>query len=158
RVTDPESADPGMCAMIHPARALATAHFQAFAFPENGTFAVPAVQFLFVASRRGGYMDHASMADSDYEFIIDLPPVNAATSPYPIGNTDDFPHNTIVVRPRLLRDLRFLKPIDSKEAEPRIEPIRPNDPSQAPSQVKLTIPKSVLDGADAYGFRLVLGW
>ncbi|MFO1199075.1 MAG: hypothetical protein U1E86_19120 [Burkholderiaceae bacterium] len=157
RVDDDKSDNPGMCAMIQPARAMATARFQGFQFRENGTFFVPAVEFVFVASKRGGYIDHASMADSDYEFILDLPPVELDASPYPIGNTDRFPHNTIVLRPRLLRDLRFIQGIDGSQAEPKIEVIRPDDPTKAPSQVKITIPQGALAG-DAYGFRLALGW
>lgn len=155
---DVEATPPRMAAMINPARALATARFQGFVFPENGNFAVPAIEFMFVASRRGGYIQHDAMADGDYVFIIDLPPGPAGASPYPIGNTDLVPHNTIVIRPRLLKSLRFLERIGGKAVDPVLEVLPPADPSKPPQQVRLTIPKGVLDGASAYGFKLALGW
>jgi hypothetical protein len=157
RVTDRNSDDPLMCALIHPARAIATARFVAITFEETAPFSVPAVEFLFMASRRGGYINHDAMADSDYEFILDLPPLDFKSEPYPIGSTEKFPHNTILLRPRLLKDLRFLTEIDTTKGEPILEPIRPDDPAKPPTQVKITIPKSVLS-SDAYGIRLRLGW
>lgn len=158
RVDDAKSDNPKMCAMINPARALATARWVAADFQENGGFSVPAIEFMFVASKRGGYINHDDLADTDYQFIVDLPPADLDLSPYPIGHTDDFPHNTITLRPRLLKLLRFLPRIDSAQAEPTVEVIRPTDPSKAPSQVKVTIPKAALSGVEAYGFNLALGW
>ncbi len=156
---DVEATPPQMCAMINPARALATVRRQAFQFRENGgSFFVPAIEFMFIASRRGGYINHDAMADEDYVFIIDLPPGPSAASPYPIAHTDKVPHSTIVIRPRLLKNLRFLDRINGKKVDPIIEILPPPDPTRAPQQVKLTIPKGVLDGADAYGFTLSLGW
>lgn len=155
---DVEATPPKMCAMINPARAMATARWQAFQFRENGTFFVPAIEFMFIASRRGGYIQHDTMADEDYVFIIDLPPGPSPASPYPIANTDNVPHNTLVVRPRLLKSLRFLERIGGKAVNPIIEILPPADGAKPPQQVRLTIPKGILDGADAYGFKLSLGW
>jgi hypothetical protein len=161
--SDPDKADveatpPRMAAMMHPARALATARFQAFQFPDNGTFFVPAVEFMFIACKRGGYIDHAQLADEDYTFVIDLPPGPPAPSPFPIANTDKVPHNTIVLRPRLLKNLRFLQRIDSAGFDPILELLPPPAAGQAPRQVKLTVPAGALNGTTAYGFRLALGW
>jgi hypothetical protein len=155
-----EADPPLMPAMIQPARALATANRQAFQFRENGNFFVPSIQFMFIACRRGGYIDHDTLADEDYVFVIDLPDApSSPASPYPVGDTVKVPHNTVVVRPRLLKFLRFLPRIDGKESiDPVLEIIAPGDPAAAPRQVRLTIPKAILDGADAYGFTLALGW
>ncbi|MEO7244078.1 MAG: hypothetical protein ABIX12_02895, partial [Rubrivivax sp.] len=85
-------------------------------------------------------------------------PGPAAASPYPIAHTEKLPHNTVVIRPRLLKRLRFLGRIGGKVADPIIEVLPPDDPTKAPRQIRLTIPQGVLAGADAYGFTLSLGW
>lgn len=154
---DSEASPPLMCAMMQPARAMATARFQAVVFPENGSLAVPAIEFLFIACKRGGYIAHEKLADEDYVFIIDLPPGPAAASPFPIAHTDEVPHNTITLRPRLLRKLKFLLPIGSSSEPPIIELLPPATPRAAPQQVRVKIPQGVLGGA-AYGFKLSLGW
>lgn len=173
--------DPKMCSMINPAKAVATARWQAFNFQENEA-AVPAIQFMFLASKRGGqdinnltstqldYIGYNAINDTDYEFILDLPPIDAPTAPFPIGHTfahkrsdlselPDFPHNTIVLRPRMLKDLRVLPLIGSAAINPIIEPIPGDDPTQPPKQVRIKIPLTSL-GADAEtcGFILTLGW
>lgn len=128
--------------MIQPARA--TARFQGFQFPRERHLlrAGGRVRVRRVEARR---LHRPRVdGDSDYEFILDLPPVELDASPYPIGNTDRFPHNTIVLRPRLLRDLRFIQALEGGQAEPKIEVIRPDDPTKAPSQVKITIPQGAL--------------
>jgi len=150
-------ARPQMTAMINPARAVATARFQAHDFKENTT-SVPAIQFLFFASRQGGYIDHTAIDDTDYEFIVDLPPIEMPLHPYPIGHTPEFPHNTIVVRPRLLKDVRPLPEAGVAKLEPIVEPIRPEDPTRPPTQVKVKVPGATLKGAGAAGFILSLGW
>jgi hypothetical protein len=129
---------------------------------------------MFVASRHGGYIDYDSMADGDYEFIVDLPPMDVPNTPFPIGHMlahkrdpgelPDFPHNTIVLRPRLLR---LVSPIVSqvtfiKQVTPEIELLPPPDgaPGALPKQVKVTIRKGDLDGSSSgyAGCVLSLGW
>ena len=172
--------NPQMCAMINPAKAVATARWQAFSFQENEA-AVPAIQFMFLASRRGGqdvgnitnaqldYIGYKAINDTDYEFIVDLPPIEAPTSPFPVGHTfahkrlpgelPDFPHNTIVLRPRMLKDVRPLTLIGSAVVAPLIQPILGDDPTQPPKQVKITIPLTSLGPeAETCGFILSLGW
>lgn len=153
---DAEDDPPLMCAMIQPARALAT--FKAFRFIENGEFDVPAVEFIFVATQRGGYISHETLADEDYVFILDLPPGPPAASPYPIANTDKVPHNTITLRPRLLKKITFLRPVGSVGTLPILELLPPPQPGQAPQQVRVTITQGMLKGVAAYAFRLSLGW
>lgn len=174
---------PKMMTMINPPRAVATATWEAVGFPENlspdptaepGTTTVPAIRFMFVASRHGGYIDYDSIADEDYEFIVDLPPIDAPVTPFPIGHTlahkrdpgelPDFPHNTIVLRPRLLR---LVTPITSsvtfiKKITPEIELLPPpgGEPGALPKQVKVTIRKDDLDASPGgyAGCVLSLGW
>lgn len=178
--TDPK---PKMMTMINPPRAVATATWEAVDFPENlssdpnapvGSNTVPAIRFMFVASRHGGYINYDSIADEDYEFILDLPPIDAPVTPFPIGHMlahkrdpgelPDFPHNTIVLRPRLLRQVT---PIQSgvtfiKQVTPEIELLPPPDgaPNGTPKQVKVTIRKDDLQGASGgyAGCVLSLGW
>jgi len=119
---------------------------------------VPAIQFLFFASRHGGYIAHKAIDDTDYEFVVDLPPVEMPLHPFPIGHTPEFPHSTIVVRPRLLKDVRPLPEAGVAKLEPIVEPIRPEDATKPPTQVKVRVPRSALNGADAAGFILSLGW
>ncbi len=164
RVSDPDNLNPQMCTMMNPARALATARWTAAGFIDNNNVAVPAIEFMFVTSKRGespaggNYIQYEAIDDTDYEFIVDLPPLDLDLTPFPIAHTDDVPHSTIVLRPRLLKDLRFLTRIGTAKGDPIVETLQPADPKKAPSQVKITIPKSVLSGAQAYGFVLSLGW
>jgi hypothetical protein len=159
---------PKNCTMINPCKAIATARWEAFRFPENDG-AVPAIQFMFFACKRGGYIDHAGISDVDYEFIVDLPDIPAQrTAPFPIGHTevfpDDvpprFPHNTIVLRPRLLKHFNTgaFHVAGGGDAPPIVDVLPPDDPSQPPKQVKVTIPLSTMTGADAYGVIVSLGW
>jgi hypothetical protein len=167
--TKPEGdAKPRNCTMLNPCRAVATARWEAFKFPENDGF-VPAIQFMFFTSKRGGYIDHESIADTDYEFIVDLPEQDQEHSaPFPIGHTAKFPadnpprfpHNTIVLRPRLLKhfDTGAFLEAGVVQDPPIVEVIPPADPSQVPKQVKVTIPLSTMGAADAYGVIISLGW
>jgi hypothetical protein len=154
---------PKMCTMINPCKAIATARWQAFEFPENELeTAVPAIQFMFFTCRRGGYIEHPTITDQDYEFIVDLPHIDLKPPvPFPIGHTPDFPHNTIVMRPRLLLNLNQ-KPFDiadSKPIEPIIEIIHPDDPQKLPEQVKVRVPLTSLPAdTEACGFILSMGW
>jgi len=152
-----------MCAMINPARALATARWGATTFPDQAhAFAVPAIQFMFVASKEGGYLDFSATTDQDYEFILDLPPGPVGSSPFPIGHTGSFPRNTIVLRSQLLRKVEPLQGSDVALFEPVIEPIFGADLSQPPQQVKVTIPLASRGTTPATarkaGFLLSLGW
>jgi hypothetical protein len=155
--------DPLMCAVMNPPRAIATATWEAVQFAENDPgdqkpSRVPAIRFMFFACKRGGYMSYDTLADHDYEFILDLPPLQQKLAPFPIGHTPDFPHNTIVVRPRLLKGRVSLPFAGAKLLDPVIEVIASDDPSVPPRQVRLTIPKAQLEGADAGGVMLSLGW
>lgn len=154
---------PKMCTMINPCKAIASARWQAFEFPENelGSF-VPAIQFMFFACKRGGYIDFPSITDTDYEFIVDLPQNDLKPLvPFAIGHTPEFPHNTIVMRPRLLLNLDQA-PFDiagSVAIEPIVEIIRPDDPQKLPEQVKVRVPLTTLPAdAEACGFILTMGW
>jgi hypothetical protein len=151
------TAEPNMAAMINPPRALATARWGAVIFEQN-EHAVPAIQFLFFACRRGGYISHQTLADGDYEFIVDLPPLQVEAAPFPIGHTPEFPHSTIVVRPRLLQKLEGLPFAGATQVQPEIQAVRPDDPKKPPSQVIVKIPAGALEGQAAAGFLLSLGW
>ncbi|MBC8132069.1 MAG: hypothetical protein H7X95_03735 [Deltaproteobacteria bacterium] len=149
--------------MMNPPRAIATATWEAVQFAENDPgdptpSKVPAIRFMFFACKRGGYLSYDTLADKDYEFILDLPPLDQKVSPFPIGHTPTFPHNTIVVRPRLLKGRVSLPFAGAKLLDPIIEVIASGDASVPPKQVKLIIPKSQLDGAEAAGVILSLGW
>jgi hypothetical protein len=154
-----------MCTMVNPCKAIATARWEAFKFPENDA-AVPAIQFMFFASKRGGYINQERIDDTDYEFIVDLPEMEAEKlAPFPIGHTEDFPVNTIVLRPRLLKHFNlgaFSTAGGSSKLEPIVEVLRPEKPGTLPRQIKITIPltklKDVDPGAEAYGVIASLGW
>ena len=175
--------DPQMMTMFNPPRAIATAWWEARQFSENlpgkssgsePANRVPAIRFMFLASKHGGYMSYDSIGQDDYEFILDLPPIAVPATPFPIGHTfahkrdpgepPDFPHNTIVIRPRLLRELESLNaPVgDQGLIKPVIQvlPPPPDKAGAAPQQVKLTIRASDIakvKGGSA-GFILSLGW
>ena len=194
---------------IHPCKAIATGRFEGHKFPENAG-SVPTVRFFFFASSEGGYVNFRTttvrvddpndknkstrevrdapinLRDRDYVFIVDLPPLDEGKSPYPIGHTLDFMRNTLVLRPRLLTEVRFA-PFATlgqaaaftrgPEGDPRAGPIfheviplveilRPEDPTQRPSQARVTVPLTKLpprkandpEGPEVYGFELALGW
>jgi hypothetical protein len=172
------SGNPKMVSMLNPLRAMATASWEAFGFKENAPGprpsrnAVPAIRFMFIASKHGGYLDHPSLAESDYEFILDLPPMPVPVSPFPIGHTHahkrddgglpDFPHNTVALRPMLLRDLKRPEAsgLKVKLVTPVIEPLpSPKGPDRI-EQVKVTVRAGDLaaTGSDHAGFLLSLGW
>lgn len=171
---------PSMYTMLNPLRAMATASWEGFGFKENtipgstaSRNAVPAIRFMFIASRHGGHLSYPSLAEKDYEFILDLPPPPDTPSPFPIGHTNahkrakdelpDFPHNTIVLRPKLLRDLakpQATFPAEVKLITPIIELIpSPGEPGVV-RQVKVTVKAADLEGTGAKhaGFLLSLGW
>jgi hypothetical protein len=178
---------------LHPVRAVATARWEAAKFdssttkvlwPRPGTSGAvsstdaprnlplpsntlyqPAIQFMFFASRFGGYVDSAALPDlnRDYEFIVDLPPVKSTSNPAPIGPQHTFPLNTIVVKsPKLLCSFDF-RPFTNMQRTlagtfSMMEPEVTYDPTQW-DQVKVKIPLSKLPaGTDAYGVIISLGW
>lgn len=167
--SDEKSGDnPGlMRTELHPCKAIATTRWEAFNFDENGGAFVPAIQFMFFACRNGGYKNFPAIDDVDYEFVVDLPKAEAAPAAWPIGHTPDFPLNTVVLRPRLLKHFNyapFQNAFGNKaqpgEADPEIELLRPPAPGRAPEQVKIKIPLTKLKGKnkDSYGVIVSLGW
>jgi len=152
---------------IHPCKAIATARREAFDFEENEGAFVPAIQFMFFASRLGGYKEFPAIDDVDYEFIVDLPPIDPAPMEWPIGHTPEFPLNTVVLRPRLLHHFNYEafqnaagRRATRGQADPEIEILPPKGPSGVPDQVKVKIPLTKLKGSDrqSYGVIVSLGW
>ncbi|MDZ4800321.1 MAG: hypothetical protein SGI92_19360 [Bryobacteraceae bacterium] len=72
--------------------------------------------------------------------------------------TTEFIHNTIVCRPRLLQATLNLPFAGARAIKPVVEPIPTGKPGEAFKQARVTITKASLDGADAAGFILALGW
>jgi hypothetical protein len=157
---------------LHPVKAMATARWEAFAFKENnegkedGKIHTPAIQFMFFASKFGGWFDHKDIKPKGgklYEFIVDLPLAPIAKGPHPIGSTPDVAVNTI-----MLRKLELLKHFDKKrfsnakgsaaDADPIVELIPLADGADPTKrQAKITIPANALTG-DFYGVLVSLGW
>ena len=173
---------------INPIKAFAAARYEGFKFPENAN-TVEAVRFFFFATSEGGFRDfhvvpgrkgppgqpHVTLRDRDYEFIVDLPPHPEGRSPYAVGSTIDFGLNTLVIRPRLLIQVRaapfaiggrkpqFADGLEALTIEPRIELLRPSKPTERPQQVRVTIPLSKLPAGKAeakemVGLDISLGW
>lgn len=163
---------------LHPMTAMATARWEAFQFPENGSYRVPAIQFMFFATAEGGYTDperRTTLPTEKIEFILDLPEHPAQKGPMAIGHTPGVPHNTFDM-PRLLKHVNFTsfessinktskgtgRSFKGSKVEPLIEVI-PNKehPGALPKQVKVTFPFGSAIGpnsADYYGMILSLGW
>lgn len=166
----PEGADQGlMRSELHPLKAIAFAWWEAERFEENGDLFVPAIKFQFFMSRLGGYTDFPVINDgdangNDYEFIVDLPEIDAAEFRHAIGHTPAFALNTIVLRQKLLTRFDFAPGraaagIPGEEIEPTVEEIVPDDPKATRRQVKITIPGTRLAAnADSYGVIVSLGW
>jgi hypothetical protein len=178
---DKTGPNPGlMRTELHPILALATARWEAFRFDANGDRFVPAVQFLLFASRLGGYWDFQTVkpggflarraaapdATKDYEFIVDLPkPEPQSEEPHPLGHTETFLENTLVMRPRLLMHFDSAQFKNAQgtvagkdEALPVVTPLMPAKGS-VPEQVKVTFPMASLPAsADAYGVLVSMGW
>ena len=169
---------------LRPVKAFACTRYEGFKFDEN-LQQVPAVRFLFFATRRGGYLDFRDKSESesdttcdipfndkDYEFILDLPAPPPPVDTYPIGHTPAFPANTLVLRPSLLMKLEFA-PFGVPRSSaffadglqfdsallPKVSIVPPRKPNDPPKQVKVSIPLSqVPKGKDAYGVCISLGW
>ena len=81
--------NPGlMRSELHPCKAVATARWEAVKFDQNDYHA-PAIQFMFFACTQGGYKDFPTIADHDYEFIVDLPEAPHEAPQHPVGHTPD---------------------------------------------------------------------
>lgn len=174
--------DPGLhLNQLHPCKAIATARHEAVKFDEN-PLAVPAIQFMFFASRsqakvhdeqdvtRDRRMDTAgdfrfpALNDADYSFVVDLPPAPPRDGPFFIGATPGVLLNTLVPgRPLLHRfDVQgFASAFDFSNnggVTPDIEPVRPKD-GGLPTQVKVTFPLTRLSAdIETYGVIVSLGW
>jgi len=173
-------ASPGLTrSELHPCKAVATARWEAVSFPENNNRFVPGIQFMFFTIRHGGYFNYNTLGGRDYEFIIDLPPVDGLGPPAAaVGHTPEFPFNTLVLRkPELLSKPHFEpyggsmrvakvqggqpggvvhRPLTFARIEPVVTLIEPMDPAKPQARVK--IPLSSVGDADAYGVILSLGW
>jgi len=150
---------------IHPVKALASARWEAVKFEENEHF-VPAIQFMFFMHRKSGYKEWARLNDVDYEFIVDLPPLDIPQDlDWQIGHTPEFAFNTGVLRtPHLLKKIRFMEIPNVQtpgKVMPTVEPFKlaSDGPNAAPKQVIVKIPCTQLPAsADYFGFVLSLGW
>jgi hypothetical protein len=159
---------------LHPVKAVASTRWEAFNFKENnvgqtgGQVFTPAIQFLFFASRFGGYFDYPDLSPANglpYEFIVDLPEApDAGQAQMALGASPDTPMNTVVLRStQLLQDFdraRFANARGASTAanmDPAVE-LLPEDPAQPRlRQAKVTIPLAALTG-DCYGVLISLGW
>jgi hypothetical protein len=152
---------------IHPCRAIATARWQAVQFPENDNLFVPGIQFMFFASRFGGYRETTTLKEADYQFIVDLPEIDpAGPHEWAIGHTFQFPRNTGVLRaPQLLWKADFDAFSNARGRQGKTDPIvelkeSPANPRQR--QVKVTIPLQssgeISSNHDFYGVILSMGW
>jgi hypothetical protein len=149
---------------LHPCSAIATARWEAVAFPENQR-PVPAIQFMFFQNLTGSYVP-VPAPSKPYEFLVDLPPVELDKVVYPIGSThpvdsdEKYMMNTLVVRPRLLvhYDVAPFASV-SNEAKlsnpPKVELVKPTKDEQGLYQAKVTIDPA---GAQVYGIVVSLGW
>ena len=168
RVDDVTASQPKTCAIMNPPRALATAVWGAVEFDQNPLLpnsqlrgSVPSIQFMFIACRRGGYIDYDdhTFTDVDYEFILDLPPLEGDFPPFPIDYSPNIDHNKIVLRPRLLQKVEGLIGGDSIKIEPVVKVLPAETPGKPPTQVLVTIPAKAIGRTTASaGFILSLGW
>lgn len=161
---------------LHPCKAIASARWEAHKFPGTPHF-VPAIQFMFFASRLGGYKRFDKLQTPDgknYEFIVDLPaPGNGFSAmTVPVGPTPDFPLNRIVLRRDLLVDFDFARfkdalgkpatPPDAREQFKPIVELLPEGAKPDERQAKITIPINEFAAAfpdlDSYGVVVSLGW
>lgn len=175
---------------INPCKAIAFSRYEGFKFPENKG-GVRAVRFFFLATSEGGYVNFRDETDRDgkthkapitlrdrhYEFLVDLPQHSVVRSPHPIGATTRFMRNTLVVRPRLLMQIRMAPFVGGDKQTPRwasdlkfhdsvlpkVVLVAPENPAEAPKQARVIVPLDKLpagspDQAEVYAFDLALGW
>ena len=157
--------------LIHPTKAFATGRFEAHQFDESDE-PITVTRFSFFACRRGGYWDfggkHIPFNDTNYEFLVDLPPVPDEKISYDVGQVAQFKLNTLVIRPRLLKKIEFAPYEAATESPIPLSKWFIKDPiiqfikaprGALPRMVKVTIPmKDIPDDKDAYGFTLTMGW
>jgi hypothetical protein len=171
---------PKLCrSELHPCRAMAMARKEAFRF-QGTPNRVPAHQFVFFASRLGGYISFESLDQpgDDYEFVVDLPLMPDEFQPveHPIGKTPDFPFNRIVLRrPEPLIEFEFepfLTAFGSRsleelaDFEPEVTIITPKPDRPREKQARIKIPlrafaarfASGTSQASSYGVIVHLGW
>jgi hypothetical protein len=144
---------------LHPMKAVAVGRWEAFKFAENA-FPVPAMQFMFFASKFGGYVNFSTIRDRDYEFIVDLPdPGVTAGQVVNVGHTMGDPSNTAAARgPELVTNPDFSSFAYAKGNVRRVNPVVTLI-SYSPPQAKVKIPMSTLPAdAESYGVVLSLGW
>ena len=155
--------------LINPIKAFAVSRYEAFKFDELDDF-IPVTRFMFFATRKGGYQDFDAksdikIGDTDYEFIVDLPPLDDDVNEFAVGRTPEFNLNTIVARPRLLKNIAIApygtgldSPLRFATDEPVIQFVRPA-PGKLPRQVRVKVPMSKMPAnRDAWGFVITLGW
>ncbi len=152
--------------LINPTKAFAVARYEAYQFEKDGDW-IPATRFLFFATKKGGYWDfdgEIKVTDHDYEFLVDLPPLAADVGEFSIGRTPEFDWNTIVVRPRLLKAIEFApfgagadSPLTWWKRDPVVQLVRP-EPGKLPRMLRVKVPLSEMQDADAYAFVLTCGW
>lgn len=157
--------------LINPTKAIATCRYEAHLFDEADD-PVPVTRFSFFACRKGGYIDfggkHIPFNDTNYEFLVDLPPVPDEEVTYDIGQIGDFKLNTLVIRPRLLKKIEFAPYQAASESTIPLSKWFVKDPiiqivkglkGKLSRMLKVTIPmKDIPNDKDAYGFTLTLGW
>lgn len=149
---------PKMPSLINPAKAIASARWKATRLSGQAHgLSVPVIQFMFFATTKGGYIDFDPLDHENYEFIVDLPPAPDQEIEFPIAHTGKIPHNTIVIRPRLLINVSRLSTTDTDLVQPVVEPILGDDPTKPFQQVKVTVPLKDFKGRAA-GFVLSMGW
>ena len=174
--------DPGLhLNQLYPCKAIATARSEGVKFDDN-PLAVPAAQFMFFASRTqakvhdkddptrdrristAGDFRFPALNDSDYTFLVDLPPAPPRDGPFFIGATPGVLLNTLVPgRPLLHRfDVQnFATAHDFANnggVLPELEAVRPKE-GGLPTQVKVTIPLTKLSPqVETYGVIISLGW
>ncbi|MEJ7714119.1 MAG: hypothetical protein WKF84_30820 [Pyrinomonadaceae bacterium] len=161
---------------LHPCCAVATSRWEAqkfdssaqVLFPVTGPLGIdtpfmPGVQFMFFASRLGGYVTVPGVFERDYEFIVDLPEETVGRTIIPIGATPDHPRNTVTLGPlRIVAKIDFTPFSNAKgTVNNSIQPILtviPRADGNFPRQVKVKIPLSGVKGsADAYGVMISIG-
>lgn len=166
---------------IHPCKAIATARWEGVQFAEN-PLAVPAVQFMFFASRSQARAHPEKQGDKDltfdtggdfrfgpfsedYEFEVELPPAPRRETEFPIGAVPGTLRNTIIPGPVLLQRVdvqNFLNANDEAGTHgirPDIIPIRAAN-GGPPTRVKIRIPLSLMQasGDSSCGMIISLGW
>lgn len=172
----------GLCrSELHPCKAVAAARWEAFKFPDTPHY-VPAIRFMFFASKIGGYVDFDTLAPKvgdAYEFIVDLPekPEGEIPLTVAVGHTPEFPHNTVTLR-KLEDPLVHVSYDEFNNASVRSgNKPQPKDPKYKPEveliplgdggdpkkrQVKVKIPlKALADDCpdvDYYGVIVTMGW